>query len=108
MYELSVELDGGRSYPVLVGAGARHRLLEVLPVGATRAAVVTQERIGVPVDAGVEQRVFHLDDGEEAKVLESVEELCRAWARWGLTRPARAARDARRVVTADAGLAPAP
>lgn len=85
MHELRVEL-GERSYPVLVGPGARHRLLEVLPVGATRAAIVTQETIPVTVDAGVEQRSFLIDDGEDAKNLETVEELCRAFARWGLTR----------------------
>ncbi|HSS10069.1 MAG TPA: 3-dehydroquinate synthase family protein, partial [Acidimicrobiales bacterium] len=45
-----------------------------------------QEPVGVVVDAGIEQATFFLDDGEEAKCLESVEELCRAWARWGLTR----------------------
>ena len=73
-------------YEVLVGAGARHRLLEVLPVGAERAAVVTQADIGVPVDPGVEHEVFLLDDGEEAKSLESVEDLCRRFSRWGLTR----------------------
>ena len=33
---------GERAYDVLVGPGARHRLLEVLPVGVRRAAVVTQ------------------------------------------------------------------
>jgi hypothetical protein len=32
---------GERSYDVLVGEGARHRLLEVLPVGVARAAIVT-------------------------------------------------------------------
>ncbi|HLY84637.1 MAG TPA: 3-dehydroquinate synthase family protein [Acidimicrobiales bacterium] len=85
VHELEVGL-GERSYRVLVGAGARHRLLEVLPLGARRAAVVTQDAVGVTVDAGVEQRTFLLDDGEEAKCLESVEELCRGWARWGLTR----------------------
>jgi 5-deoxy-5-amino-3-dehydroquinate synthase len=83
--EVTVGL-GERSYPVLVGAGARHRLLEVLPAGAHRAAIVTQEDIPVRVDAGVEQRPFLLDPGEEAKNLESVEELCRSWARWGLRR----------------------
>jgi 5-deoxy-5-amino-3-dehydroquinate synthase len=85
MRELLVDL-GERSYRVLVGAGARHRLLEVLPAGARRAAIVTQEDIGVAVDAGIEQRLFFLDPGEEAKTLESVEDLCRAWARWGLKR----------------------
>jgi 5-deoxy-5-amino-3-dehydroquinate synthase len=77
---------GERSYDVLVGAGARHRLLEVLPVGALRAAVVTQAAVGVEVDPGVEHKVFTIDDGEEAKCLETVEDLCRSFARWGLTR----------------------
>src|SRR6059058_5196362 len=77
---------GERSYDVLVGRGARHRLLEVLPVGAGRAAVVTQESVGVQVDAGVEQRTFLMGDGETAKDLETVEDLCRQFSRWGLTR----------------------
>jgi len=77
---------GDRSYDVLVGRGARHRLLEVLPVGASRAAIVTQDGIGVPVDAGVEQRTFVMGDGEAAKDLETIEELCRQFSRWGLTR----------------------
>jgi 5-deoxy-5-amino-3-dehydroquinate synthase len=83
--EVEVSL-GKRSYRVLIGAGARHRLLEVLPVGAERAAIITQDAVGVTVDSGVDQRTFLLDEGEEAKCLESVEELCRGWARWGLTR----------------------
>ena len=82
---LTVDL-GPRSYPVVVGSGARHRLLEVLPVGARRAAVVTQDAVGVTVDAGVEQREFVMGDGEEAKCLETVEELCRGFSRFGLTR----------------------
>ena len=81
-----VDLGDDRSYDVLVGAGARHRLLEVLPVGARRAAIVTQERIGVTVDAGMEQRTFLMGDGEPAKCLETIEELCRSFSRWGLTR----------------------
>ncbi len=85
MHELTVQLDD-RSYPVLVGAGARHRLTEVLPVGSHRAAIVTQDNIPWTVDAGIEQRSFFLDDGESAKNLESVEELCRHFARWGLSR----------------------
>jgi 5-deoxy-5-amino-3-dehydroquinate synthase len=85
VHELQVDLDD-RSYPVLVGAGARHRLAEMLPVGVNRAAIVSQEDVPWPVDAGVEQRTFFLDSGEEAKNLESVEVLCRDFARWGLTR----------------------
>ncbi|HVE46378.1 MAG TPA: 3-dehydroquinate synthase family protein [Acidimicrobiales bacterium] len=77
---------GDRSYDVIVGPGARHRLLEVLPVGAKRAAVVTQETIPVNVDPGVEHRAFPMGEGEDAKCLETIEELCSAFARWGLRR----------------------
>ncbi len=77
---------GDRSYDVLVGRGARHRLLEVLPVGVARAAIVTQEGIGVGVDAGHDQRTFHMGSGETAKDLETVQDLCRQFSRWGLTR----------------------
>jgi len=84
---ITVPVDlGPRSYEVLVGRGARHRLLELLPTGVGRAAVVTQPGIDVAVDAGVEQRTFLIDDGEAAKCLETVEELCRSFCRWGLTR----------------------
>lgn len=85
MIELEVSL-GERTYPVLVGAGARHRLLEVLPVGVARVAVVTQESIPVEVDPGVEHRVFTMPEGEHGKDLGTVEDLCRDWAQWGLTR----------------------
>ncbi|WCO65170.1 3-dehydroquinate synthase [Iamia majanohamensis] len=85
MIELEVPLDD-RSYPVLVGAGARHRLLEVLPIGVRRAAVVTQEGIDWRVDPGVESEVFTIGDGEDAKHLGTVEDLCRDLARWGMTR----------------------
>ncbi len=83
--ELTVEL-GDRSYPVLVGAGARHRLGQLLPLGATRAAVVTQPDIPWAVDCGIEQRTFLIGDGEDEKNMETVEELCRGFARWGLHR----------------------
>ena len=76
MREVTVVL-GDRSYPVLVGAGVRHRLLEVLPAGVRKVAIVTQEAVGVIVDVDVEQATFLLDDGEEAKCVESVEQLCR-------------------------------
>ena len=85
MITVPVEL-GERSYDVLVGFGARHRLLEVLPVGVRRAVVVTQPGIGVEVDPGVEHLVLPIDDGEEAKDLGTVEDLCRRFAQYGLTR----------------------
>jgi 5-deoxy-5-amino-3-dehydroquinate synthase len=80
-----VEL-GARRYDVVVGAGVRHELARVLPRGVRRAAVVTQAGIPVEVDPGVEHRVFGMGDGEQAKTLATVEELCRGFARWGLTR----------------------
>jgi 5-deoxy-5-amino-3-dehydroquinate synthase len=101
-----VEL-GERSYPVLIGPGARHRLLEVLPVGARRAAVVTQASVGVTVDAGVEQRTVLMGEGEEAKCLETVEELCREFTRFGLTRADVVVAVGGGVVTDTAGLAAA-
>jgi 5-deoxy-5-amino-3-dehydroquinate synthase len=78
-----VEL-GERRYDVVVGAGARHRLAEVVAVAlpeAARAAVVTQPGIGVDVDPGVPTTVFELPDGEAAKSLAVVERLCRDLAR---------------------------
>jgi 5-deoxy-5-amino-3-dehydroquinate synthase len=105
---ITVEVGlGERSYPVLVGEGARHRLLEVLPVGAKRAAVVTQDGVGVPVDPGVEHEVFLMDEGEEAKCIETVEDLCRRFARWGLTRADVVVAVGGGVVTDTAGFAAA-
>jgi 5-deoxy-5-amino-3-dehydroquinate synthase len=104
--ELEVPL-GERSYPVLVGAGARHRLLEVLPVGVQRAAVVTQANIGVEVDPGVEHKVFTMGDGEEAKHMGTVEDLCRDFAQWGLTRADVVVAVGGGVVTDTAGFAAA-
>lgn len=85
MIRVPVEL-GDRSYEVLVGAGVRHRLLEVLPTGVQRAAIVTQKSLDIPVDPGVPSRVFHIAQGEAAKSMSTVERLCREFARWGLTR----------------------
>jgi 5-deoxy-5-amino-3-dehydroquinate synthase len=75
-----------RSYDVVVGAGAVGSLAGLVPKGARRAAVVTQAGIGFGVDADVPQEAFEIGDGEAAKTLATVEELCRAWSRWGLTR----------------------
>ncbi|MEY2475122.1 MAG: 5-deoxy-5-amino-3-dehydroquinate synthase [Actinomycetota bacterium] len=84
---ITVPVDlGDRSYDVLVGRGARHRLLEMLPVGVQRAAVVTQAAVDVRVDPGIDHEVFLIDDGEDAKCIETVEDLCRRFSRWGLTR----------------------
>jgi 5-deoxy-5-amino-3-dehydroquinate synthase len=84
---ITVPVDlGDRSYDVLIGQGAREWLASVLPADAKRAAVVTQSDIGFAVDPGIEHDVFAIEEGESAKSMATVEELCRAWARWGLTR----------------------
>ncbi len=78
-----------RSYEVLVGDGVRHELARVVAEavpGARRAAVVTQEGIGVTVDPGLDHEVFTVPDGESAKSLAQVEVLCRSFARSGLSR----------------------
>ncbi len=83
---ITVEVPlGDRSYPVVVGAGASTELAAVLPVTARRAVVVTQE--GLPqVDPGVPFDVAIVGQGEQHKSLAIVEELCRGFARFGLTR----------------------
>jgi len=76
---------GERSYPVVVGAGARAVLPELLPPGR-RAAIVTQDGIPFAVDPAREHRRFTIGHGEEHKTLATVERLCREFVQWGLTR----------------------
>jgi 5-deoxy-5-amino-3-dehydroquinate synthase len=87
---LSVDL-AERSYPVLVGPGARHEAARFVPPGAKRAVIVTQESIRDAgwvegLDPGVPAEVCIIPDGEEAKTLSTVEELARCFARAGLSR----------------------
>jgi 5-deoxy-5-amino-3-dehydroquinate synthase len=77
---------GDRSYPVLIGDGARHELASVIPEGTRRAAVVTQANIGVSIDPGVPHDVFVIGAGEEHKSLATIEGLCRDFTRRGITR----------------------
>ena len=77
---------GESSYRVLVGPGARHDLASLLPGGAKKVAVVTQAGVGVEVETGAEQGTFLIGDGEGAKSLGTVEELCRGFAEFRLTR----------------------
>ncbi len=87
---IQVPVDlGERSYDVWVGPGVRHCLPEVIPREASRVAVVTQAAVadaGITVDPGIEHRVFITDNGEHIKTLGAVEDLCREFAQWGLTR----------------------
>lgn len=77
---------GHRSYEVHVGAGVRHELAAVLPLGVRRVAIVSQAGIDVDVHPGVDHDWFFIGQGEEHKTLRTVEDLCRGFSRWGLTR----------------------
>jgi 5-deoxy-5-amino-3-dehydroquinate synthase len=75
-----------RGYDVLVGPGVRGEVSSCLPPGARRATIVTQSGIGVEVDPGVPCRVLTIPDGERAKSLATVEEICRFMARGDMHR----------------------
>ena len=75
-----------RSYDVIVGHGARHRLGEVLPKSARRAAIVTQAEIELELDLGIPAQRFVIASGEQHKRLSTIETLCRGFAAMGLTR----------------------
>lgn len=77
---------GDRGYDVLVGHGARAELAGLLPSTVKRAAIVTQPGIPIDVDPGVPTEVFAIGHGEVYKSLATIEELCRGFARFGLTR----------------------
>jgi len=70
-----------RGYDVLVGPGVRAEVSGCLPSGARRATVVTRQALGVEVDPGVPYQVVTIPDGEQAKSLATVEEICRFMAR---------------------------
>lgn len=87
-----VEL-GDRAYDVLVGSGAIERLPDLVPAGVKRIVVVSQR--GIPMaETAVEvarrstSAVHRIDigEGELAKSLATIEELCEFFASVGLTR----------------------
>jgi 5-deoxy-5-amino-3-dehydroquinate synthase len=87
---LSVDLSE-RSYPVLVGPGARHEVGRFLPETAKAAAVVTQAAVRdagwlTGLDLGVPFEVSVIPDGEARKTLATVEALSRRFAEHGLSR----------------------
>ena len=86
MNEVKVALPSGITYPVIIGNGVLDRLPTLIPPGAQRAAIVTQSKIGIAVELEIEHKVFEIEDGEEAKSLATIGELCSAFASWGLTR----------------------
>ena len=88
--EITVDL-GARSYPVLIGPGARHELARVMPSSAKRAVVVTQDAVAGAgwldgLDPGLPFEVCTIGHGETTKTLATVEELGRQFARTGLSR----------------------
>src|SRR5262249_28830265 len=81
---VDVKVPGG-GYPVVVGAGARCELASLVPRGARRLAVVTQD--GLPtVELPLPHLVLTIGQGEEHKTLSTVEDLCWRFTRFGLTR----------------------
>ena len=86
MITVPLSLAGGR-YDVVIGEGAAKLLAEVIHrLGATKAAVVTQDGISHEVDSGIEQFTVRIQAGEAAKTMATVEALCRGFAAAGLTR----------------------
>jgi 5-deoxy-5-amino-3-dehydroquinate synthase len=77
---------GERSYDVVVGHGAVDELPSLLPAGAKRVAVVSQQGVPVDVHTSLPHEVFCIGQGEQHKTLDTVGDLCRGFARMGLTR----------------------
>jgi len=77
---------GSRSYPVVVGASALDEFQSLIPSGVCRIAFVTQPGIDISLESELPSSVHFLPDGEEAKKLSVVEDLCSAFAGDGLTR----------------------
>ena len=85
MIRVTVPL-GDRSYPVVIGAGARHELAALLPARTRRAAVITQAHLAIDVDPGLPHQVFLIGDGERHKNLATIERLCSELAAAGFSR----------------------
>lgn len=79
-------LGADRTYGVLVGEGTVDSLDTLIPEGAARVAIVTQDNIPVEVEVGREHRRFVIGDGEGSKSLSTIESLCSEFSQWGLTR----------------------
>ncbi|HEV8066013.1 MAG TPA: 3-dehydroquinate synthase family protein [Acidimicrobiales bacterium] len=75
-----------RAYDVVIGPGAVGALPAQIPPAAQRAVVVTQPGLDIAVDTGLPTTTVHIPPGEKSKSLETVESVCRGFARAGLTR----------------------
>jgi 5-deoxy-5-amino-3-dehydroquinate synthase len=79
---------GDRTYDVLVGNGAVRNVATLVPAGVRRVALVTQagNPIAARVEPGVEFEIFEIPNGEHGKSLQTIEDLCRGFVRFGMTR----------------------
>lgn len=76
----------GREYPVLIGHGIAHQIGAWLPETARRTVVVTQKEIPFSLNLPIESKVVNIAQGENAKSLSTIENLCHEFAEMGLTR----------------------
>ncbi|MFI5706500.1 3-dehydroquinate synthase family protein [Kribbella sp. NPDC051620] len=78
---------GTQSYDVVIGAGVRRMLPDVVArLSPGRIAIVTARRPSMLPPLGAETKVIEVEEGEHWKTLSTVEDLCRAFARHGLHR----------------------
>ena len=77
---------GERSYDVLVGHGAAEFVGTFIPESVKRAAVVTQPGVPIDIAANIPHERFEIGLGEQHKSLATVGDLCRGFAKMGLTR----------------------
>jgi 5-deoxy-5-amino-3-dehydroquinate synthase len=78
---------GDRSYSVHIGPGVRHALAGIVAqIGARRVAIVSARPASWLPDPGVPSIVLPARDGEPDKTLATVDDMCREFARFGLTR----------------------
>ncbi|WP_405554635.1 3-dehydroquinate synthase [Streptomyces canus] len=76
-----------RSYDIHIGPGVRHTLSDVVAqLGARRAAIVSARPREWTPDPGVPSLFLSAQDGERGKSLSVVEDYCRRFAEFGLTR----------------------
>lgn len=86
MIAQSVKVPSGHEYHIYVGRDILPNVAETIDQSVKKVAVVTQENIGIPIESGVKQEVFFVENGENAKRLKVVESLCSNFSKSGLTR----------------------
>ncbi len=83
--EIVVDL-GDRSYPVHVGEGLIGNVDSMVSADVGKVAIVTQGNIGILPILSRPSKVFHIGDGEQAKSLGTIGELCSGFAKMGMNR----------------------